>query len=100
MRRGTTPTITFTLPDSINIASIDKLSIVFKQGDEIIIEKGLTDSSMGQHTITISLSESETLKMNSIKNLYIQMRCGIGDQRLASNIVTTNADEILKGGLL
>ena len=99
MRRGTTPTITF--ETEINCAEFDKLEITFAQKDEIILNKNMSDCSVEGNKITIKLTEEETLLFDSRKNpVQMQIRAGIGNSRLASEIMYTTAESILKDGCL
>ena len=99
MRRGTTPVLTFTA--DMDCAQIDKLDVSFAQRDEVVLSKGLADCAVNGNEITVRLTEEETLLFDSRKNpVRIQLRAGIGDIRIASNIVHTTAEAILKDGCL
>ena len=98
MYRGTTPTLNFQLP--LVVSQITKLNIAFSQNDVVVLEKSLQDVTCSGRTITLKLSEAETLSLNDKKELKIQLRIGIGNNRLASGIITTNVKSILKEGVL
>lgn len=55
MYRGTTPTFTFTLP--IECETISKLSVAFKQGGELLFERGLPDVTMSGNVLSCTLTE-------------------------------------------
>ena len=99
MRRGTTPTFTF--ETDCDCAEFDVLEIAFAQGDEVILPKALTDCMIDGHKITISLTEEETLLFNCKQNpVKMQIRAGKGTDRIASDIMYTTAEKILKDGCL
>ena len=99
MIRGTTPTLTFTLP--IHADTITLLNIAFSQRRRIVFEKSLADVEAYDNTIKLTLSEAETLKlMSDGSDVEIQLRVGVGDVRLASEIFSVSVDRILKDGIL
>ncbi len=99
MTRGTTPTHTFTLP--FEAGDITILNIAYAQRGDIVLEKDLTDCTVSGNTLTVTLSEQDTLMFDaSDSKVEIQLRAGIGDKRLASEIITTTVRRILKEGEL
>lgn len=99
MIRGTTPTFTFTA--DMDCTQIDKLDVSFAQRDEVVLSKGLADCAIDGNEITVHLTEEDTLLFDCRKNpVMIQLRAGIGDKRIASNIMHTTAEVILKDGCL
>ena len=99
MIRGTTPTLTFTLP--IQADTITLLNIAFSQRRRIVFEKRLAEVETYENTIKVTLSEAETLKlMSDGSDVEIQLRVGVGDGRLASEIFRVSVDRVLKDGLL
>lgn len=65
MRRGTTPTFTFTA--DMDCSQLDKLDISFAQRDEVVLSKGLADCVISGNEITVSLTEEDTLLFDSRK---------------------------------
>ena len=99
MIRGTTPTFTFTA--DMDCSQLDKLDISFAQQDKVVLSKGFADCVIDGNEITVSLTEEDTLLFDSRKNpVRIQLRAGIGDTRIASNMMHTTAEAILKDGCL
>lgn len=101
MRRGTTPTLTFTL--SIPVDTITLLNIAFAQRRKVVIERNLqnVDLDRSNNIIKVTLTEEETLKLSSDNSpMEVQLRVGVGDSRMASDIFEVNVDRILKGGVL
>ena len=99
MYRGTTPTITLTLP--FESSRITALNLCFAQQGEIVLEKGLLECVAEGNTLSVNLTEADTLLFNSEKGMVeMQLRVGCGDTRMASNIMRLSVEEILKDGCL
>lgn len=100
MYRGTTPTLTFRLP--IDTGSITVLSIAVAQGRQVKIEKTLSDVHLDGNVISCTLTEDETLSLTAGASIEakIQLRVGIGEQRMASQIFTVPVERILRDGEL
>lgn len=105
MYRGTTPTLTFTLP--FEASDLDILNIAFCQvkalegfDPKIIFEKTLADCTISGKSVKVNLSESDTLKLGAKKNVEIQLRAAVGDKRMASKIFSIPVESILKDGVL
>lgn len=98
MYRGTTPELKFELP--FNASELTLLSIAFEQEGRVIIEKKLADCECSGKTVSVKLSEADTLEFNHNAKLNMQLRCGIGDKRIASDIISTSVGRILKEGEL
>ena len=96
MRRGTTPTLT--ISTDINLTEASNFYLTFKQGDRIIFEKTLTDVTITEDTVSVWLTQAETLALKDGRMVSFQIRATLGDQKVASNIMTAKVDEILKGG--
>lgn len=100
MYRGTTPTLTFRLP--IDTGSITVLSVAVAQGRQVKIEKTLSDVHLDGNVISCTLTEDETLSLTAGASVEakIQLRVGIGEQRMASQIFTVPVERILRDGEL
>ena len=100
MYRGTTPTLTFRLP--IDTGSITVLSIAVAQGRQVKIEKTLSDVHLDGNVISCTLTEAETLSLTAGSSIEakIQLRVGVGEQRMASQIFTVPVERILRDGEL
>lgn len=97
MYKGTTPTFTFTL--KFEASTIDKLNIAMAQNGEVKISKSKADCTISGNTISVTLTEAETLALEE-GTLSIQLRIGIGSERLASGITTVPVEGLLKDGAL
>ena len=100
MYRGTTPTLTFRLP--IDTGSITVLSVAVAQGRQVKIEKTLSDVHLDGNVISCTLTEDETLSLTAGASVdaKIQLRVGVGEQRMASQIFTVPVERILRDGEL
>jgi hypothetical protein len=61
--RGTTPTIIFTFAH-VPVGNISTAVFTIKQYGELIIEKDKTDSTVGEKTLSWSLSQEESLSLS------------------------------------
>lgn len=96
--RGTTPTLLFRLP--IDAAEITKMTVTFRQLDKPPIEKTLADAVIEGKTVSVTLTEEETLSFTVGLALEIQLRLAAGEKRLASQIFTESVGRILTEGKL
>ena len=96
MRRGTTPTITITT--DIDLSEASNLFVTFKQGDDVVFEKTLSNVTVTENSVICELTQKETLSLNDGKAVRFQIRATLADQKIASNVMTASVDEILKGG--
>lgn len=72
MIRGTTPTHVFNIP--FDTSEIKTVKIIYSQEDEKIIEKKTADCELTGKTITTTLTQEETLKLDCKKRVQIQLR--------------------------
>ena len=99
IRRGTTPTHTFTV--DVDLTQATALYITYKQNDKVVVEKSIEDCTITAETVTVELSQAESLKFNASSNLpvEIQIRAKFVDgTAIASNIMESDVGRILKGG--
>ena len=105
MYRGTTPTLIFTLPFACE--KIDTCSIAFAQREprygvqtQVVLEKALTYCVATENDLSLTLSEEDTLKLDSSQDVEIQLRVRCGSVSMASEIFRTPVGRILKDGRL
>lgn len=60
--RGTTPTIEFTF-SHISVADIATAILTIKQGGEILVEKDLTSATVGEDSLSWTLTQEECLDL-------------------------------------
>lgn len=97
MRRGTTPTLTFTTPYDTD--QVQDGYITIRQGT-LTIEHALSDSSVtvSDKKMQLALSQPETLSLED-GNARVQIRATLaGGKKVASDIIVFRVGEILKDG--
>ena len=100
MIRGTTPTLTFKLP--FQVSELAEYWITISQRYEnIAINKTSEDCTADDDTITLILSQEDTLKLIGGKPVYIQIRAlTTDDEAIASNMWDCSVEDILKEGVI
>ena len=103
MRRGTTPTLTFTI--DFDISKIVSGYITFSQNDVVILDKVIGESgvSLSEGLLSVHLTQEETLLFKSapVSPVKVQLRLLLEDEEaIASNIIIFNAGQILKDGVI
>ena len=95
MRRGSTPTNTFTVAIDLTAATI---YVTYSQHGRVVFEKTGSDLTVTATTISCTLSQAETLALET-GEVCIQIRYVMPDGTAdASNIIRTTAEMILKDG--
>lgn len=98
MRRGTTPTNTFTV--DVDLTSAVALYITYKQGARVAIEKAIDDIDITSEALTVTLTQQDTLKLTN-GDVDIQVRARFpGGSAIASNIISVPVEAILKDGVI
>lgn len=98
MFRGTTPTFTFSLP--IDTDQIAEAWITIKQAN-ILINKTLADCEVAETSLSVTLSQEETLSLSSGFQTCIQLRVLLNSSTaLATPIYTVDTQQILKDGVI
>ena len=103
MIRGTTPTLTFTLPFNVSELSEYYISIGQLNGLAIdgVIEKDQDDCTSSGKVITCVLSQADTLKLHADYPVRIQLRAKTsGGVAMASKMINTTVGAIIKEGVI
>lgn len=96
MYRGTTPTNVFRTDVDLENASV--LFVSYKQNGKVVLEKSLEDVSVKKTLVTVNLTQKETLLFQD-GIVTIQIRAKFLDNTaIASNLIRTTAEEIVKDG--
>ena len=99
MIRGTTPTLTFTLPFSTS--TIRSLMLTFSQSGKEVFTLEKEDCTLDDTSVIVHLTQEQTLKFLTTALVEIQMRVLTTDnQAIASEIITCSIDKVLKDGEL
>ena len=98
MYRGTTPVNTFTT--NMDLSEADVIYITYQQNDVTVIEKQKSDITFGEGSLSVQLTQADTLKLEK-RDLLIQIRAKFNDgTAVASNVIKTTAEMILKDGAI
>lgn len=99
MIRGTTPTLTYTLP--FETRDIERLWIAFAQrGREVLLLDAERCTIDGNKVVT-KLTQEETLTLQQNATVEMQLRVLMVDgTALASRIITCPVNRILKDGVI
>lgn len=96
MYRGTTPTHVFRTDANLEEASV--LFISYKQNGKVVLEKSLEEVSIQKDIVIVNLTQTETLLFQE-GIVTIQIRAKFPDgSAIASKLIRTSAEEILKDG--
>lgn len=94
MRRGITPTITCTLSTDIDLTESDLIRVIIRQGGHVKLIKEADDVTIQDKTITVRLSQKETLSFYS-GSANIQVRIKASDAVYATGIKSIRVDASL-----
>jgi len=96
MYRGTTPTLTFTLPMAVSTLT-EYWVTVSQHYDNIRIDKDSSDCTASGSTITVTLTQEETLRLVPDKPVYIQLRVlTSGGDAMASEAFKATVADVLR----
>jgi hypothetical protein len=99
MKRGTTPTLRFSLP-FVPDTDINALYITFQQRGETIIEKSLEEVTVDGENVLVRLTQEDTLNLDPKADVNVQLRFRIGDNAYASDVMPIHIGRILKDGII
>lgn len=96
MIRGTTPTLSFELPFAVSTLS-EYWVTVSQRYDNIRIDKDSSDCTASGSTITVTLTQEETLRLVPDKPVFIQLRMLTTDgDAKASEVFKTMVTDALR----
>jgi hypothetical protein len=100
MIRGTTPTHVFEIP--LDASLVADLRVSYAQGGDALITKKLADVKLEGNTITVRLTEEETLLFDHSKSIaFVQVKVKTtGGDVLSSRIMNFNVFEALNEEVL
>ena len=76
--RGTTPTHSFPIPDSISLTDIKDFTITYRQKNKNVLIKTKYDASIQSKIIKIELSQIDTLMFDpKIKYVFAQVKVNV-----------------------
>lgn len=99
MIRGTTPTHTFKIP--LDTSRIESVRVIYSQNDVVKIVKTGDSCTIGPDTITVKLTQEETLSLDSCLIVKIQIRVlTTSGDALVSKVVRVTVDECLENEVI
>lgn len=99
MIRGTTPTHTFTLPFAADILSA--VHVIYAQGGAVKFKKTAADCQLDRNTITVKLTQKETLAFSDGQLVEIQIRAlDASGNSIASDIMRVHVCRCLEDEVL
>lgn len=99
MRRGTTPTHTFQLP--VDAATLEEVKIIYAQSGKEVLSKTKKHCSLNGTSVSVTLTQEETLKFSTCSPCEIQVRTLTQDgEAKASDIIKIDVYPVLDGGVL
>jgi hypothetical protein len=106
MIRGTTPTITFTIPFDVSL--LYKVFVTMKQTIEheetteiIQVDKSIDQCSLTGNKIMCRFTQEDTLKFKENMNVKIQLRVlTLDSESLTSKVFEDPVSELLKDGVI
>lgn len=99
MRRGTTPTHTFTLP--LDASGIKTAQVTYAQAGRVVLTKQTPDIAVEENSVSYKLTQEETLLFNASERVELQIRLlTMGGDALASSIISIGVERILNDEVL
>lgn len=101
MIRGTTPTLCFRMPFDTDILQNAYVSFANEEDGNVIVEKTLEECEVDGNTLTLTLTQEDTLKLRGGCRVYIQIRAKTKTgEAIASRIIDRRVEKILKDGVI
>lgn len=98
--RGTTPTLIFNLPFPASTMAAFYINIS-QRYENVQIEKAAEDCVVSDSSITLVLTQEDTLKLIPDKQAFIQIRVRTNDgTALASKVFASAVGDVLKEGVI
>lgn len=100
MLRGTTPTVTLTLPEDIDLSGATVAYMSFGQAETDLFDVELARLTLSGNTATATLTQAETLQLAAGIKTKIQLRWLKSGVAYGTRIVTVPTDAIIKDGVI
>lgn len=99
MRRGTTPKITYSVDVDTATLNLERTFITIRSGEDELEFSGRRITA-GDGTLSVTLTQAETLRLQGGAEALMQIRSVLrdGQTSIASGIMRVNCDDILKDG--
>lgn len=92
MRRGTTSTIIYTLPDEVPVAEVAEARISLHQARKAVVDRPLSGMAIDAeaNTLGITLTQEEALQLKSGVHADIQLKVKLID----GNVLATSVERL------
>lgn len=100
MLRGTTPTVTLTLPEEFDLSGVTVAYMSFGQKELEVFSVPKSRITMEANAATATLTQEETLQLSSNYPTKIQLRWLKGGVAYGTKAVSVDTDEIIKDGVI
>ncbi len=99
MIRGTTPTLSFTLPFATDLLA--EAWVTLSQEGKVVLDKNLQQCSCEENVLSLRLTQEDTLQLQHGCTTEIQLRVRtLEGDALASRILPVETARILKDGVI
>lgn len=101
IRRGTTPYLTATIKDNVDLTNITTAWLTIAQNNVIVLDKKTEDLIINDNKVSIRLSQEDTLSLKASVSSYIQLRL-LTDSEIAyaSQCDFVSVEAIIKDGVI
>lgn len=100
MLRGTTPTVTLTLPNNVDLSGATAAYMSFGQSGKDVFDIGIADLTLVDNTATTTLTQAQTLQLDAGRMTQIQLRWLKSGVAYGTKIVQVPTDAIIKEGVI
>ena len=100
MLRGTTPTVTLTLPDDIDLSGATVAYMSFGQAGKDLFDVAIANLTLVANTASATLTQAQTLLLEAGRMTQIQLRWLDSGVAYGTKIVTVPTDAIIKDGVI
>ena len=100
MLRGTTPTVTLTLPQDVDLSSATVAYMSFGQNGKDLFDIAIADLVLADNTATATLTQAQTLQLEAGRMTQIQLRWLDSGVAYGTRIVAVPTEAIIKDGVI
>lgn len=100
MIRGTTPTVTLTLPEGVDVSSPTAAYMSFGQNGKEVFSVEKANMTLSSNTASATLTQAQTLLLEGGRWTEIQLRWLKSGVAYATKIIKVETDGIIKDGVI
>lgn len=100
MLRGTTPTVTLTLPQDIDLSGATAAYMSFGQNGKDVFDIVIANLTLSGNTASATLTQAQTLQLEAGRMTQIQLRWLDSGVAYGTRIVTVPTEAIIKDGVI